>query len=183
MTSDTARAASECCGGERRMSHSSRRGERRKVGLWLALFLASAFSPTAGRASDLSARAQALVGPFLAQNFAAVCTQRDPNFFRALTGDFSDANAFAQHVKVEMTGSLETPDTLVVLRVAADRAHAMAVSTLRSLDDPSAVLEEVKLDKWCMSSGRDFVSHALEAHRQSHADVRSVPSGKHDLGH
>jgi hypothetical protein len=183
MTSEMARAASKCCRGERRLVRSSRRRERRKVGLWLALFLTSAFSPTAVRASDLPARAQALVWPFLAQNFAAVCTQRDSNFFRALTSDFPDANSFAQHVKIEMTGSLRTPDTLVVLKVAADRAHAMAVSTLLSLDEPSVVLEEVRLDKWCMSSGRDFVSQALETHRRSHADVRSLPSGKHDSGH
>jgi hypothetical protein len=119
-------------------------------------------------AADPAELAQRLVGPFLAEDVAVICTQRDPSFFRNLDERFDSANSFAQHVKFEVTGALSLAEATVVLRAAADMARAKALIDLRSMQMLSPTLEASNIDKWCATSARQIVIGALQAHVRSH---------------
>jgi hypothetical protein len=141
--------------------------------LLLFLILFSMTFCTSTRAKDLDVLIRYLVPAFLAQNFAAVCQADDPKFLSELTDKSNDANAFSQHIKLEIIAGLTSAETQFVLVSAAKTARHAARTEFKKFSPNYPELPTEPLRKWCQGI-KPYILRVIGRHFKEHKDFLRI---------
>lgn len=119
-------------------------------------------------AKDLKAIAEFVVPAYTAMNFTMLCAQDDPWFLADARGPRGHAIKYAEHVKDEAIASLTQDESVVVLRMAADEAGAIARERFRKVV-PNRTYRYPEIAGWCRGDALRFVRSFIEMHDTNHS--------------
>ena len=133
---------------------------------------ASLWSPVF--AKDLEKLARLLIPAYMAQDFAAVCLERDASFFSDVSHGEAALKTFAEHVKDEVTVGLVETEASHVRGMAADTALSVTGQELARLRGQNASIPDLAFKEWCDRSVRHFIAEIINAHQENHAEFEAL---------
>ena len=140
--------------------------------LFVAALLA-ALMPVDLAAKNLDLLTRLLIPGYIAQDFAALCSD-DPGFLPGVRSGSASIAAYAQHLKIEITVNLTQAEAMDVMRVAADTALVVARKESRKVlpKEPSGPSEVLK--DWCERSARPFILAIMKEHVEKHGEFDRI---------
>ena len=147
-------------------------GDRSKAVKWLSvglLFLSAQPAHTV----DYEALARLLYSPYLALNYAVLCSVHDPSFQEKTAGPRGPMLAYMQHIRDEVLASLSSSEAQSVMVRAADAAKARAGADIRALAYGEMV-DPVAVAAWCESHVKTVVRGVMETHDLRHTDFERL---------
>lgn len=133
------------------------------------LFWSAAF------AKDLEMLTRVLIPAYIAQDFAALCATRDPDFLSAeVINGVVSIGAYAQHVKKEVTIDLPEDEARKVRVTAADTARQVAYQELYLLTAQQATDPTELVKRWCDRSAKPFILAIMSKHQDKHQEFDEI---------
>ena len=142
------------------MSRAKRTREAARFALAAACLL---LGPGPALATDEDALVTLLSPANLAEMVGNVCAAQDPPSSTRPPEPFGTVRLYAQHVKAEITESLDESTVRNVLLRAADLAKEKALGEIRRLKRATPEDEGRTLARWCESSAKPFVRDCLHS--------------------
>lgn len=137
-----------------------------------ALIVASL--PSVAIAADLDMLTRVLIPAYIADDFAAICSTKNPDFLRGSLGAFQSTRIYADHVKVEVTSNLTEQEAFQVRKIAAD----VAKSITRNKFDNAAAKKDSSLGSaiasWCQEEAEPFIVKIVDTHQIKHREFDSI---------
>lgn len=126
-------------------------------------------------ARDLETLTRLLIPAYIAQDFAALCATRNPDFLSSeVTYGVTSINAYAQHVKKEITIGIPEDVSQTVRVTAADTAREVARRELHLLTAQQAANHTDVVKRWCERSAKPFILAILRKHQENHREYDDI---------
>lgn len=146
----------------------------------VVVLLATLAASSQSQAKDLARLAELLTPVYVAQNFNAICSARNPEFSVTTRGSIGPMPAYTQHIKEEVIFGLPPTQARFVMVGAADAAKSVALAKLREFGPPARV-DEQRLGQWCEGAARRLIIEIMSRHDTKHgAHIEAIARAKAD---